>query len=285
VERPQGEWQTRQAPELRIVSDALWQRVRGRYVPHLGRRGKGASPRTLFGGGMLSCHACGAAVVAINAARYGCSARKDRGPAVCPSGATVLRQVLDTRLLGELRRELLAPAALAELQREVQRLVAQMQRDAGGGLQAAQTRLQALQGEIGRLVDAVATVGLSAALQGRLLAAETERDSLQQQLDQARTAAQTPALQVDDVLARYRRQVLDIQRVLEQPDDHADLARTRAILAELLGRVTVGRDQASGEDFAELEEPAERLMLSAVGESLGMVAGACNPTRRRIALR
>ena len=40
--------------------------------------------RTLFGSGVLRCAACGAAVVAINALRYGCSARKDRGPSVCP---------------------------------------------------------------------------------------------------------------------------------------------------------------------------------------------------------
>ena len=45
VERPQSEWQTREAPELRIVSAELWQRVqdRARRGPARGTRtGKGA---------------------------------------------------------------------------------------------------------------------------------------------------------------------------------------------------------------------------------------------------
>jgi hypothetical protein len=46
--------------------------------------------------------------------------------------------------------------------------------------------------------------------------------------------------------------------------------------------VTVGRDQETGEPFAELDEPADRLLFAAVGESLGVVAGACNVSRRRI---
>jgi site-specific DNA recombinase len=118
VERPREEWQTREDQSLRIVSDELWAAAaaRTKACGRGTRIGKGATPRTLFGG-MLRCHACGAAVVAINRERYGCSARKDRGPNVCPSGHTVRREVLDKRLLTEIREELLDAAALRELRR------------------------------------------------------------------------------------------------------------------------------------------------------------------------
>lgn len=285
VERPQSEWQVREAPDLRIVGDELWRRVQERMQradAGVRRRGSGAVPRTLFGAGTLRCHACGAAVVAINTQRYGCSARKDRGPSVCPSGATVLRHVLERRLLRLLRDELLAPAALAELQTEVRRLLAERTQAARGGLRDTQRRLLEVQGEIGRLVDAVATVGISPALQQRLATAEAERAKIEQQLQEGSIAS--PGVQLGDVLARHRRQVMDLQRVLAEEAEPQDLARTRAILGAMLGTVVIGRDAETGENYADLEEPAERLLLAAVGESLEVVAGACNPNQRRIIL-
>lgn len=285
VERPQSEWQQRDAPELRIVSEDLWQRTRARITraDALARRpGKGGVPRTLFGAGVLRCQACGAAVVAINAQRYGCSARKDRGPSVCGSGVTVLRELLDRRLLGVLREELLAPAALAELQAEVRRLLAQAGQSARQGLQAGQQRLQALHAEIDRLVDAVAAVGISPALQARLASAEAERTALESH-QHTHTSLAKPVPQMADVVASYRRQVVDLQRVLtDGATATVDLARTRELLATMLGPVAIGRDATTGENYAELEEPAERLLQAAVGESLGMVAGARKPTRRRL---
>ena len=110
VDRPQSEWQSREAPELRIVSQELWDRVqdRARRGPARGTRtGKGAIPRTLFAG-VLRCHACGAAFTAVNSKRYGCSAHQDRGAAVCASSVTIAREVLDKRLLAEVRDDLLS---------------------------------------------------------------------------------------------------------------------------------------------------------------------------------
>jgi hypothetical protein len=66
-------------------------------------------------------------------------------------------------------------------------------------------------------------------------------------------------------------------------DEAGDRQRTRAILADMLGPVTLVRE-APGEDYAELEEPAERLLMAAGGESLGMVARARNRSQRRIRL-
>lgn len=42
----------------------------------------------------------------------------------------------------------------------------------------------------------------------------------------------------------------------------------------MLGQVTLLRDAKSGEDFAELDEPVEQLLVQAVAESLKVVARA-----------
>lgn len=281
VERPRAEWQTREQPALRIVSEALWQRVRDRQRRGHGRRpgSAGKTPRTFFGNGVLRCATCAGAVVAINAQRYGCSVRKDRGPAACAQSMTVKRDVLDKRLIAELRAELLAPGALTELQREVRTLVASQLRAQATGGDDARKRLQALQGEIARLVDAVAQIGLSSALQARLRAAEAEREALELVVASQAAPQHTGSVLLADVTARYRRLVLQLQQVLEE---EADRDRTRAILSDIVGTVVIGRDESTGEPYADLSEPVEQLLLQAVGESLGVVAGACNSPHRRI---
>lgn len=271
VERPREEWQTREAPELRIVSDELWQRVqtRTRSGPVRGTRtGKGAVPKTLFGG-LLTCHACGGAIIAVNSQRYGCNNHRDRGTTVCNSSLTISREKLDQRLIDELRAELLDGDALAELQAAVHALLQQRTRDSSRENAGALARLNALEQEIGNLVNALATVGISPAIAARLKSAEAERAQLASAVQSS--ALPDPKLLADDVAARYRRMVLQLQEVLR---DESDRTRTRQILADMLGQVTIGRDLETGETFAELEEPAERLLVAAVGESLGLVAGA-----------
>jgi site-specific DNA recombinase len=280
VDRPASEWQTRQVPELQIVDDLTWQRTRARIAAGAGLRGRvgrGASPRTLLGG-LLRCARCSGPMTAVDARMYGCHARKDRGPSEC-EGVLVRRADLERRLIAELRTELLAPEAMAEMHAAVRHQVAEHQRATQGSAGAATKRLPALQAEISRLADAVATMGLSAALQARLAAAETERELIEQQLKSAPSKSPDAAKLVNDVATRWRRLVLDLRTAL---DEEADRDRTRQILADLLGTVTVGRDAATGEAWADLEEPAERLLLAAAGVLPGVVAGARNTSRRRI---
>ena len=107
--RPASEWRVVERPDLRIVDDATWQSVRsriGRKVGDSGRLKRGPGPRTLFGG-LLRCGACGGAMIAVSGHEYGCAARKDRGPAVCP-GVRAPRKETDRRLVATLREEVLA---------------------------------------------------------------------------------------------------------------------------------------------------------------------------------
>lgn len=269
VERPAAEWRTRETPELRIVDQAAWEAVRRRIAAGegRGRRGKGATPRTLFAG-LLRCATCGGPMTAIDARRYGCAAHKDRGPTVCASRLAVSRKDLELRLLADLRTELLEPAAMADMRRAVRQALATHERTAGAGDTAAEARLQALEGEISRLADAVAQLGLSEALRTRLAAAEAERATLRAQL--ASRAAPRPAVDLDGLAARWRRMVMDLGGVLAGEDRE----RARGLLADLLGPVTIGTDATTGDVYAELDEPAERLLVQAVGAPLRVVAGA-----------
>lgn len=258
VERPREEWVERDVPELRIVSEELWAAVHTRGAPQR-RRGQRIS-RTLFGG-LLRCSACGGPVVAVNGQRYGCNAHKDRGPTVCANAATAPREKVDKRLLAEVRDELARPAALVELHAEVRQLVAEYRRESSAGADAGRRRAVELEGEISRLVDAIVQVGASEALSARLKAAEAERARLaaQARIDVGPDAEAIAA----SAAADYRRLLLQLQEALSAEDG---LERSRQGLATLLGPIVLSRDDAGW--WAEMEEPAERMLVHAFGGSV-----------------
>jgi hypothetical protein len=77
-----------------------------------------------------------------------------------------------SRLLSLLRDELLSPGSVEELQRDVDKIFADAKQHAGIDQETRAARARALDAEISRLVDGIATVGVSEALADRLRAAE-----------------------------------------------------------------------------------------------------------------
>lgn len=265
VERPREEWQVREAPDLRIVDAETWAAARAR-MDGVATRGAGVSAsrkggrpmRTLFGG-VMRCPVCNGPVIAVDARRYGCGVHKDRGPAACSNSSTVPRKSADTRLLAYLREDLLTPSSLAELQAAIRTVTARISREEGQPTDAARRRLDAIEVEIRRLVDAIISVGHSDAITARLRAAEAEKAQLASQL-----AATAPQISPEELsagaIARYKRMMVDLQARLESL---ADRERTREMLKAMLGQVTLIHD-AEGVAWAEMENPAE-LLLAAGG--------------------
>ena len=266
VDRPSCEWQVRQEPELRIISEELWDAAQGRMTRVDGtRKGRGRSPRTLFGG-LIRCPKCHGPFIAVNSSRYGCNNYRDRGETACTNNATVARDVVDRRLLAEVRGELETPTAMRELRTVVKEELAERQRASRAGLASASERLDEVNADIMRLVDAIAKVGVSEALATRLKKAEEESRRLMVQV--AQEAGPSAAEIASEIEARYRRALTQLQEVLQS----GDVDRTRPVLAEMLGPVTIVRDDEG--TWAQMAKPADRLLLQAMGGSLKVVAGA-----------
>lgn len=272
VSRPASEWKVIARADLAIVPPEYWAAVRARMARPTrtgGSRGKGSQPRTLFGG-LVVCGHCGGAVVAVNRTEYGCAARKDRGPTVCP-GVRVSRLQLESRLLALLRDDLLSPAAIAAVQADVSTIVAEARRERDRTQARAGARRAELEREIENLVDAVARTGLSGALQARLGIAEAERAKLGAERPEATVAA------VQGVQSAYRRLVADLQGSLT-----ADVPRARELLQGAIGEIRLLPE--GNEIYAEIES-RPGLLAMAGGEILGMVAGTRFGTRKRIRIR
>jgi site-specific DNA recombinase len=192
--RPQAEWRFIERPELRIVSNEVWNAVRQRieslHALGVGGRRKGLLDRSatspyLFSG-LLKCALCGGNLVIVSGhapgrhPKYGCSQHHYRG--ACANAVLVRRDFLEETLLSGLQEQVLRREvieyAMGEFGRQVRAGLSQMH--------AARTeqkrRKEQLESQLARLIATAAEAGPSASLIQAIRDRETElrqlRDSL-----------------------------------------------------------------------------------------------------------
>jgi site-specific DNA recombinase len=179
---------------------------------------------------------------------------------VC-AGVLASRKDTDARLLSLLRDELLSPGSVEELQRDVNKIFADAKQHAGVDQETRAARARALNAEISRLVDGIATVGVSEALANRLRAAEAARAALSNE------PIALPVAAPPDITAHYKQLVLDLQTALE-----TDADRARTVMGEIFDSITLS--QEGPETWADVESHAGRTLIAAAsGVSLTVVAG------------
>lgn len=114
---PQEQWDTREAPELRIISEELWnkvQAVRSQKV-NVGVQNTGGMSRTEASrryllSSLMDCGVCGGNmnVATSNPTRYGCTNHRNRGKEVCVNRTTVRQDALEKAFVGALSDKLRA---------------------------------------------------------------------------------------------------------------------------------------------------------------------------------
>jgi DNA invertase Pin-like site-specific DNA recombinase len=176
--RPQSEWRVVLHPELRIVSDELWQRVQERQKVLMATYGGAKSggvliPRSATSpyllSGLLKCGACGASLIIVSGygsygqyPKYGCSQHFNRG--TCSNAVTVRRDWLEGRLLDELQNQVLKREAIEYVLDEFGNHVKNAFANLTNQLAQMRERKEKLEGELRRLAETAAATGPSAFL-------------------------------------------------------------------------------------------------------------------------
>jgi DNA invertase Pin-like site-specific DNA recombinase len=224
-------------PELRLIDDALWERVQARLgAERAPRREGGASPafwearrpRHLLTGKVV-CGTCGGLFQPRGRDYLGCKSAKRH---LCRNTSTVRRGPLEARVLDALGRQLMAPDLVAEFVAEFTR---EWNRLAAEGVLAAAERRRALaevERQVTNLVDAIANGLRSPGLQARLDALESRRAELAAGLAEA--PARLPAMH-PNLTELYRTRVGDLQAALSANRSPEALEAAR----ELIERVVI----------------------------------------------
>ena len=94
---PPEDWEVVPAPDLRVVDDELWERVKDRQrvvrkeMTHAtGQPLNSAHRRHFLLSGLLECGHCGGGYTIMGRDRYGCATRRSKG--TCENSRTVTRQ-------------------------------------------------------------------------------------------------------------------------------------------------------------------------------------------------
>ncbi|MET1491535.1 recombinase family protein [Uliginosibacterium paludis] len=220
----ESSWLIVDVPELRIVPDELWQRVKARQARiadtserkarESGPKARtGAGPKYLFSS-LLTCAECGSNYVIVDQSRYGCARHKDRGPAACANGLKVERQVVEQGILDVLKARLLTPEALEAFRQSLTTQAEQYLDEARHREQTRQDKLSEVRRSIERLVDSIAN-GIDAALVcDKLNQLGKEQAALEQAHRQTTDCAPTAARVIEAALARYDEMIARLEDVL-----------------------------------------------------------------------
>jgi site-specific DNA recombinase len=270
IQNPRSEWIEHMDESLRIVSDALWARVKARQqgqTQTIGERVKagltvaaasrtGPGPRHLFST-LLKCGECGANFVVVNKFKWGCSSHHHGGKSACANDLRLDRDLIEDGLLDGIRTHLLSPEALAEFRRRVVKRIADEQRQkAPDGKRMAELEMQ-----VGNLADAVMSGALksSPALASRLAEAESELEALRRQ------AIPREVVKLDRVIPRiddaFRELVRDLPNAAKR-----DIDRSRATVRQYAGNaIQVKSDGKTVRFMSESKRLEQSLMIAACG--------------------
>src|SRR5262249_20903622 len=103
---PPSEWITKTVPELRIISDELWdaakkrQKATSRAVVEGGNIGRARRPQYVFSG-LTKCGTCGSGFIMASANRLSCFGARYKG--ICNNNLTIRRDEVEARVLKALQ--------------------------------------------------------------------------------------------------------------------------------------------------------------------------------------
>jgi len=261
--RPESDWLHIQAPELRIVSDALWNAAHAQMAERHkqyagGSRAQWGSHYLLSG--FAKCAACGGGFASQlrthgskgsrhQVAFYACTSHWKRGPEVCQNSLVGRMERMNAAVLTTLRDDILHPAvveraielALAEL--SPARLTERRDELADA--------LMVVEADCRRLGEAIAQGGSLDVLMGELRACQTRRDDLR---SQQRQSSASPAFRYGQVantehLTRRLRNHLAHWRELLTGDVEAARDVLRQLVVEPFRFTPVVEDGRRGYQF------------------------------------
>lgn len=205
--RPESEWIVTEQPHLRIIPQALWDKVQARRKaaangPQANKH-QARSPKYLLSG-LLKCAECESNFVMQSYYQYGCAGHKDRGGSVCGNSLKVARKVAEQKLLAGIQRDLFTPEGLDLFIKETSKLLAERSRQRQPERERSQLRLNEVAGEIENIMTAIKAGILTATTKAELEKVESERTRLQQSVETATAQADKVVTMLPRAKERYR---------------------------------------------------------------------------------
>jgi len=278
-------------PELRIVSQDLWDQVKARQAAMARDTRPDAGvdrpfwerqrPRYLVSG-LAKCGKCGGGYVKISQNLFGCAAARNKG--TCDNRLNIRIQSLEEAILAALKSKLMAPDLFKEFCQAFHAEVNRLRREENTAIEAEKAELGRVDRRIRKLVELITDDDAPVkALKDELRLLEAR----QTELGKALTAAAAPAPLIHPSLAEvYRQKVAALHEALRDPgtrDEAFDVIRSLIDEIRLVPDAGELRIEIKGELAGILELCQEGtkkkpggLSTAGLAEQIKMVAGEGN---------
>ena len=288
---PEQDWIVEEVPELRIIDENLWQRVKARQqstrreiVEQGGivRSERARRPRYLLSG-LLRCGRCGGGFSKISQTHYGCSTARNKG--TCTNLLTICRDTVEASVLDGLREHLMHPdcvkAFVAEFHREMNRLAAGQDAEREHLIR----ELDKTERDIARIIDAIKAGVPGEAVRDEMAALEARKRDLAIQIEEA----PKPVPRLHPNLAElYRRKVDNLTSALNEEGTRQEASEA---IRQLIDEVRLVPENGTlnielyGELAALVGLANEHPRSKGTGAQITLVAGARNHLYRTSAKR
>jgi site-specific DNA recombinase len=253
---PETEWIIKDVPEMRIIDETLWEKVKDRQkgLHHEKAFYEKQRPRKLLSY-LLKCGCCGGGMSKISAHLYGCSTARNKG--TCDNRLTVRQDELEGLVLSALQSRLMDPALLEEFCAEYTRHLNALRNEQNTAINTAKADLTRLAKERGNLIQAIKDGVPASEIKDDLARIATKREDLETLLD---GVEEEPVLLHPNMANYYRQQVENLAEALnseENSTEAADLIRT------LVDRITLTPNKQGKLDIDLFGDLAGILSLAA----------------------
>ncbi|GAA4488882.1 recombinase family protein [Gluconacetobacter asukensis] len=296
---PTDDWVIQEVPELRIIDQALWDKVKATQKAIKIDRDTGDTNRLherqrgkyLFTG-LTKCGCCGGGYSMVSGTLVGCSTARNKG--TCGNRMNIRRDALESRVLTALKTHLMDPELFAVFCDEFTRRMNEQRIEASAGISAAKAELQRVEREFDTLMDAL--------LKGTLPEERIKERS--QKLERRKAQAEETLATIDEpppvlhpsMAVVYRERVTALHNALQQDTtrlEAADLIRSlieRIVLTPVDGalRVELHGDLAGILTIAagaKQKSPTVAGSGSVLASQVKMVAGEGNQRYLRLVTR
>ncbi|GBQ31313.1 recombinase family protein [Gluconacetobacter azotocaptans] len=155
---PTDAWVIQEVPELRIIDQVLWDKVKAKQKAIKINRDTGDTNRLherqrgkyLFTG-LTRCGCCGGGYSMVSGTLVGCSTARNKG--TCANRMNIRRDALESRVLTALKTHLMDPELFAVFCGEFTRRMNEQRIEASAGISAAKAELQRVEREFDTLIE------------------------------------------------------------------------------------------------------------------------------------
>lgn len=224
---PPEEWMRKEVPELRIVDQDVWDRVKLRRSG-LRRTHKQVwekqRPKTLFSS-MLRCGCCGGGFSKISKLMFGCSTSRNRGESICANRRNIRQDELEITVLAASTRHLMDPEIVKVFCEDCTAHINRLRMEHNASLHSYQAELKKIDRLERRIIEAVKEGYTSEAMENEFNALGERRKELTELLIEKDPE---PVLRHPNMVLRYRTEVTALVEALnheERRDEAAELIR------------------------------------------------------------